>query len=258
MQLQDKGVLVTGGASGLGEACVRLLTQAGAKVVIADLNSDAGIALSTEHSHTGLSTLFVKTDVTDEESMRAAVRDAVDTFGGLHVLINCAGIGLAERVLGKNGPHDLRSFSKVIQVNLIGTFNAIRLAAAEMTENVPNEEGERGVIINTASVAAFDGQIGQAAYSASKGGIVGMTLPIARELARFGIRVNTIAPGIFDTPLLGALPEPARISLGQQVPFPPRLGRPSEYAALAKHMIENVMLNGEVIRLDGALRMGMR
>lgn len=255
MQLQDKGVLVTGGASGLGEACVRLLTQAGAKVVIADLNSDAGIALSTEHSHTGLSTLFVKTDVTDEESMRAAARDAVETFGGLHVLINCAGIGVAERVLGKNGPHDLRSFSKVIQVNLIGTFNAIRLAAAEMTENVPNEEGERGVIINTASVAAFDGQIGQAAYSASKGGIVGMTLPIAREFARFGIRVNTIAPGIFDTPLLGALPEPARISLGQQVPFPPRLGRPSEYAALAKHMIENVMLNGEVIRLDGAIRM---
>jgi NAD(P)-dependent dehydrogenase (short-subunit alcohol dehydrogenase family) len=255
MQLQDKGVLVTGGASGLGEACVRLLTQAGAKVVIADLNSDAGIALSTEHSHTGLSTLFVKTDVTDEESIRAAARDAVETFGGLHVLINCAGIGLAERVLGKNGPHDLRSFSKVIQVNLIGTFNAIRLAAAEMTENVPNEEGERGVIINTASVAAFDGQIGQAAYSASKGGIVGMTLPIARELARFGIRVNTIAPGIFDTPLLGALPEPARISLGQQVPFPPRLGRPSEYAALAKHMIENVMLNGEVIRLDGGIRM---
>jgi NAD(P)-dependent dehydrogenase (short-subunit alcohol dehydrogenase family) len=258
MQLQDKGVLVTGGASGLGEACVRLLTQAGAKVVIADLNSDAGIALSTEHSHTGLSTLFVKTDVTDEESMRAAVRDTVETFGGLHVLINCAGIGVAERVLGKNGPHDLRSFSKVIQVNLIGTFNAIRLAAAEMTENVPNEEGERGVIINTASVAAFDGQIGQAAYSASKGGIVGMTLPIARELARFGIRVNTIAPGLFDTPLLGALPEPARISLGQQVPFPPRLGRPSEYAALAKHMIENVMLNGEVIRLDGGIRMQPR
>jgi NAD(P)-dependent dehydrogenase (short-subunit alcohol dehydrogenase family) len=258
MQLQDKGVLVTGGASGLGEACVRLLTQAGAKVVIADLNSDAGIALSTEHSHTGLSTLFVKTDVTDEESMRAAVRDAVETFGGLHVLINCAGIGVAEKVLGKNGPHDLRSFSKVIQVNLIGTFNAIRLAAAEMTENVPNEEGERGVIINTASVAAFDGQIGQAAYSASKGGIVGMTLPIARELARFGIRVNTIAPGIFDTPLLGALPEPARISLGQQVPFPPRLGRPSEYAALAKHIIENVMLNGEVIRLDGGIRMQPR
>jgi NAD(P)-dependent dehydrogenase (short-subunit alcohol dehydrogenase family) len=258
MQLQDKGVLVTGGASGLGEACVRLLTQAGAKVVIADLNSDAGIALSTEHSHTGLSTLFVKTDVTDEESMRAAVRDAVETFGGLHVLINCAGIGVAEKVLGKNGPHDLRSFSKVIQVNLIGTFNAIRLAAAEMTENVPNDEGERGVIINTASVAAFDGQIGQAAYSASKGGIVGMTLPIARELARFGIRVNTIAPGIFDTPLLGALPEPARISLGQQVPFPPRLGRPSEYAALAKHIIDNVMLNGEVIRLDGGIRMQPR
>src|SRR3989475_10289432 len=187
MELEDKGVLVTGGASGLGEACVRLLTLAGAKVVIADLNSDAGIALSTEHSHTGLSTLFVKTDVTDEDSMRAAVRDAVETFGGLHVLINCAGIGVAEKVLGKNGPHDLSSFSKVIQVNLIGTFNAIRLAAAEMTENVPNEEGERGVIINTASVAAFDGQIGQAAYSASKGCFLGSTLHIARDWVCIGI-----------------------------------------------------------------------
>src|SRR6266516_1585027 len=258
MELEDKGVLVTGGASGLGEACVRLLSQAGAKVVIADLNSDAGIALSTEHSHTGFSTLFVKTDVTDEESMRAAVRDALETFGSLHVLINCAGIGIAERVVGKNGPHDLRSFSKVIQVNLIGTFNAIRLVAAEMAENVPNEEGERGVIINTASVAAFDGQIGQAAYSASKGGIVGMTLPIARELARFGIRVMTIAPGLFDTPLLAGLPEPARMSLGQQVPFPQRLGRPGEYAALAKHIVENQMLNGEVIRLDGGIRMQAR
>jgi NAD(P)-dependent dehydrogenase (short-subunit alcohol dehydrogenase family) len=255
MELKDKSVLVTGGASGLGEACVRLLTQAGAKVVIADLNSDAGIALSTEHSHTGLSTLFVKTNVVEEESMRAAVRAAVETFGGLHVLINCAGIGIAERVVGKNGPHDLGAFSKVIQVNLIGTFNAIRLSAAEMAENVSNGEGERGVIINTASVAAFDGQIGQAAYSASKGGIVGMTLPIARELARYGIRVMTIAPGIFDTPLLAGLPETARISLGQQVPFPPRLGRPMEYAALAKHIIENVMLNGEVIRLDGGIRM---
>src|SRR6266516_561326 len=255
MQLQDKGVLVTGGASGLGEACVRLLTQAGAKVVIADLNSEAGIALATEHSHTGTSTLFVKTNVVEEESMRAAMRTAVETFGGLHVLINCAGIGIAEKVLGKNGPHELDSFNRVIQVNLIGTFNAIRLAAVEMAENTPNEEGERGVIINTASVAAFDGQIGQAAYSASKGGIVGMTLPIARELARFGIRVMTIAPGIFDTPLLGALLEPARISLGQQVPFTPRLGRPIEYAALAKHIIENVMLNGEVIRLDGGIRM---
>ena len=258
MELKDKGVLVTGGASGLGEACVRLFTMAGAKVVIADLNGEAGIALATEHSHTGSSTLFVKTNVVEEESMRAAVRAGVETFGGLHVLINCAGIGLPEKVVGKDGPHELGSFSKVIQVNLIGTFNAIRLAAAEMTENTPSEDGERGVIINTASVAAFEGQIGQAAYSASKGGIVGMTLPIARELARYGIRVMTIAPGLFDTPLLAGLPEPARISLGQQVPFPQRLGRPVEYAALAKHIVENEMLNGEVIRLDGGIRMQPR
>ncbi len=255
MELQDKGVLVTGGASGLGEACVRLFTMAGAKVVIADLNSEAGIELATEHSHTGASTLFVLTNVVEEESMQAAVRAAVETFGGLHVLINCAGIGLAEKVVGKNGPHELGSFSKVIQVNLIGTFNAIRLAATEMAENTPNEDGERGVIINTASVAAFEGQIGQTAYSASKGGIVGMTLPISRELARYGIRVMTIAPGLFDTPLLAGLPEPARISLGQQVPFPQRLGRPGEYAVLAKHIVENQMLNGEVIRLDGGIRM---
>jgi NAD(P)-dependent dehydrogenase (short-subunit alcohol dehydrogenase family) len=258
MELRDKSVLVTGGASGLGEACVRLFTMAGAKVVIADLNSEAGIALATEHSHTGSSTLFVKTNVVEEESMRAAVRAGVETFGGLHVLINCAGISLAEKVLGKDGPHDLGSFSKVIQVNLIGTFNAIRLAVAEMAENTPDEDGERGVIINTASVAAFEGQIGQAAYSASKGGIVGMTLPIARELAHYGIRVMTIAPGLFDTPLQSGLPEPARISLGQQVPFPQRLGRPGEYAALAKHIVENQMLNGEVIRLDGGIRMQPR
>jgi NAD(P)-dependent dehydrogenase (short-subunit alcohol dehydrogenase family) len=252
MDLKNKGVLVTGGASGLGAACVRLLTQAGARAIIADLNSETGEALAQE---LGASVLFVKTNVTDGADVQAAVKAAVDTFGGLHVAINCAGIGVAERVLGKNGPSSLASFSKVIQVNLIGTFNTIRLAAAAMSTNAPNEGGERGVIINTASVAAFDGQIGQAAYSASKGGIVGMTLPIAREFARFGIRVMTIAPGIFDTPLLGALPEPARISLGQQVPFPPRLGRPDEYAALAKHIIENEMLNGEVIRLDGAIRM---
>lgn len=252
MDLKNKGVLVTGGASGLGAACVRLLTQAGARAVIADLNSETGEALAQE---LGASVVFVKTNVTDEADVQAAVKAAVDTFGALHVTINCAGIGVAERVLGKNGPSSLASFSKVIQVNLIGTFNTIRLAAAAMSTNTPNEGGERGVIVNTASVAAFDGQIGQAAYSASKGGIVGMTLPIAREFARFGIRVMTIAPGIFDTPLLGALPEPARISLGQQVPFPPRLGRPDEYAALAKHIIENEMLNGEVIRLDGAIRL---
>ncbi|HLW03326.1 MAG TPA: 3-hydroxyacyl-CoA dehydrogenase [Ktedonobacterales bacterium] len=255
MKPEDKGVLITGGASGLGAACARTLSQAGAKVAIADLNKDAGEALARE---LGNAALFVSTNVTEEDSVQAAVQAAVAQFGALQVLINCAGIGAAEKVLGKTGPSSLASFSKVISVNLIGTFNAIRLAAAMMAENTPSQGGERGVIINTASVAAFDGQIGQAAYSASKGGIVGMTLPIARELARYGIRVMTIAPGIFDTPLLAGLPEPARLSLGQQVPFPPRLGRPDEYAALAAHIIENEMLNGEVIRLDGAIRMSAR
>ena len=255
MQLENKGVLVTGGASGLGAACVRLMSRAGARVVIADLNDETGTALAAE---LGDAVIFVKTNVVEEESARAAVKAAVDAFGGLQVTINCAGIGVAERVLGKGSPHSLASFSKVIQVNLIGTFNVIRLAAAAMSTNEPTEGGERGVIINTASVAAFDGQIGQAAYSASKGGIVGMTLPIARELARYGIRVMTIAPGLFDTPLLAGLPEAARISLGQQVPFPSRLGRPDEYAALAKHIVENEMLNGEVIRLDGGIRMQAR
>ena len=252
MDILNKVALVTGGASGLGAACVRLLTQSGAKAVIADLNNETGSALAKE---LGEAVLFAQTNVTEEASMEAAVRAAVEQFGGLHILINCAGIGIAERVLGKSGPASLAGFTRVIQINLIGTFNAIRLAAAVMAENSPDEEGERGVIINTASVAAFDGQIGQAAYSASKGGIVGMTLPIARDLARTGIRVMTIAPGLFDTPLLAGLPEPARISLGQQVPFPPRLGRPSEYAMLAKQIIENPMLNGEVIRLDGSIRL---
>ncbi|HEU0003956.1 MAG TPA: 3-hydroxyacyl-CoA dehydrogenase [Ktedonobacteraceae bacterium] len=255
MDIANRVVLVTGGASGLGGACVRLLTGVGAKAIIADLNEETGNALAKE---VGDAALFVKTNVTEEESMQAAVRAAVDHLGGLHILINCAGIGVAQRVLGKDGPHSLTAFTRVIQVNLIGTFNAIRLASAVMAQNTPNAGGERGVIINTASVAAFDGQIGQAAYSASKGGIVGMTLPIARDLSRNGIRVMTIAPGIFDTPLLGNLPEPARISLGQQVPFPPRLGQPPEYAALAKHIIENEMLNGEVIRLDGGIRMAPR
>jgi len=255
MELTNKGILVTGGASGLGAACVRLLTKAGAKAIIADLNNETGQALADE---LGGAAQFVSTNVTDEASVKAAVQAAVDSFGALHIVINCAGIGTAERVLGKNGPSSLESFSRVIAVNLIGTFNVIRLAAAAISENKPDAEGERGVVINTASVAAFDGQIGQAAYSASKGGIVGMTLPIAREFARLGIRVMTIAPGLFDTPLLGGLPEPARISLGQQVPFPPRLGRPDEYAALAKHIIENTMLNGEVIRLDGGIRMQPR
>ena len=255
MELKNKGILVTGGASGLGEACVRLFTQAGAKVVIADFNSETGTAIAKE---LGDSVRFVKANVVEEADVQKAVQTAVDTFGGLHVAINCAGIGTAERVLGKDGPGSLAAFTRVIQVNLIGTFNSIRLAAAAMATNQPNEGGERGVIINTASAAAFDGQIGQAAYSASKGGIVSMTLPIARELARYGIRVMTIAPGLFDTPLLAGLPEPARVALGQQVPFPPRLGRPDEYAALARHIIENEMLNGEVIRLDGAIRMQAR
>jgi len=255
MELANTGVLVTGGASGLGAACVRLLAQAGAKVVIADLNSELGTALATE---IGSSALFFKTNVVEEESTQAAIKAAVDHCGSLHVVINCAGIGVAEKTVSKRGPHALANFTKVINVNLIGTFNVIRLAATSMAENQPNQEGERGVIINTASVAAFDGQIGQAAYSASKGGIVGMTLPIARDLASYGIRVMTIAPGLFDTPLLAGLPEPARISLGQQVPFPPRLGRPSEYALLAKQIIENPMLNGTTIRLDGAIRMQPR
>lgn len=255
MDLTNKGVLVTGGASGLGAACVRLLTQSGAKALIADLNPQTGEAFAKEM---GASARFVNTNVTDEESVQAAVNAAVEFCGGLHIVINCAGIGTAERVLGKSGPSSLASFTRVISVNLIGTFNVIRLASAVMAENTPNEGGERGVIVNTASVAAFDGQIGQAAYSASKGGIVGMTLPIAREFARYGIRVMTIAPGLFNTPLLAGLPEAARISLGQQVPFPSRLGEPSEYAALARHIIENPMLNGEVIRLDGGIRMQPR
>ncbi len=258
MELKNKGVLVTGGASGLGGACARLLAEHGARVVIADLNSEGGESLAAELRASGASVSFVQTNVTSEESVQAAVRAVVEQHGGLHILINCAGIGIAEKVMGKSGIHSLDSFQKVISVNLIGTFNAIRLAVAAMAENEPNAGGERGVIISTASVAAFDGQIGQAAYSASKGGIVSMTLPIAREVARLGVRLMTIAPGIFETPLLGSLPESARLSLGQQVPFPPRLGRPSEYAALAKHIIENEMLNGEVIRLDGALRMQAR
>src|SRR5712692_5317577 len=252
MDIANKVVLVTGGASGLGAACVRLLTGEGAKAVIADLNEETGSALAGE---IGDATLFVKTNVTDEESMQVAVQAAVDHFGGLHILINCAGIGIAERVLGKNRPHSLASFTRVIQINLVGTFNAIRLAAAVMAENQPNQGGERGVIINTASVAAFDGQIGQAAYSASKGGIVALTLPLARDLSGVGIRVMTIAPGLFDTPLLAALPEDVKASLGAMVPFPKRLGKPEEYALLAKQIIENPMLNGEVIRLDGAIRM---
>ena len=256
MKIQGATYIVTGGSSGLGAATAYRLVHAGGNVIIADLNSEAGEALATE---LGDKAKFVKTNVASAEEVQAAVDTAVSTFGGLHGAINCAGIAIATKVLGRDGsPHDLDAFSKVIQVNLIGTFNVIRLASAVMATAEPNEAGERGVIINTASVAAFDGQMGQAAYAASKGGVVGMTLPIARDLSRSGIRVMTIAPGIFETPMLAGLPEKARISLGQQVPFPSRLGRPDEYAALAQHIIENKMLNGEVIRLDGAIRMAPR
>jgi NAD(P)-dependent dehydrogenase (short-subunit alcohol dehydrogenase family) len=252
MEIQNRCILVTGGASGLGGACVHMLVEAGAKVVIVDLNEDAGKALAQELGEAGK---FVRANVVEEAEVQNAVQSAVETFGELHGVINCAGIGHAERLLGKQGPHSLDVFRRVIEINLIGTFNVTRLAAAAMVENKPTASGERGVIISTASVAAFEGQIGQVAYSASKGGIVGMVLPLARELARYGIRVLAIAPGIFDTPLLAGLPEPARQSLGQQVPFPSRLGRPEEYAALAKHLFENEMLNGTIVRLDGAIRL---
>ena len=252
MKTPGKTFLVTGGASGLGEATVRALHAAGANVVILDVNAAAGGALALE---LGPRARFARTDVTSEADVQAALLVAREAFLGVHGAVNAAGIGTAEKVLGRNGPHPLELFERTIRVNLVGTFNVIRLAAAAMAAQEPTDTGERGVIVNTASIAAFDGQIGQAAYAASKGGIVGLTLPIARELARSGIRVVTIAPGIFDTPLLAGLPEAARVSLGQQVPFPSRLGRPDEYASLVRHIVENEMLNGEVIRLDGALRM---
>ena len=252
MELQGRTFIVSGGSSGLGAAVARRFAGAGANVVIMDLNVEGGEQIVAE---LGDAARFARTDVTSEADVQAAVDTAVSQFGGLHGAVNCAGIAIAAKVISSRGVHDLDWFSKVINVNLVGSFNVIRLAAAKMAENEPNDGGERGVIINTASVAAFDGQIGQAAYAASKGGIVGMTLPIARELARHGIRVVTIAPGIFDTPMLAGLPEKARLSLGQQVPFPSRLGDPDEYAALAQHIVENRMLNGEVIRLDGAIRM---
>jgi NAD(P)-dependent dehydrogenase (short-subunit alcohol dehydrogenase family) len=256
MKLNNAVAIVTGGASGLGEATVRCFVAGGAKVVIADLSTKKGNALTEE---LGENAIFLETDVTDGDSVQKAVDMAQSEFGGLNILVNCAGIGAAMKTYHHaHGPHALEAFAGVIKVNLIGTFNAIRLAAFAMSKNEPSDADERGVIINTASVAAYDGQIGQAAYSASKGGIVGMTLPIARDLSRDGIRVMTIAPGIFDTPMLAGLPEPARISLGQQVPFPSRLGHPAEYAQLAQQIVENQMLNGEVIRLDGAIRMSPR
>ncbi|HEU5190821.1 MAG TPA: 3-hydroxyacyl-CoA dehydrogenase [Methylomirabilota bacterium] len=255
MKISACTAVITGGASGLGRATAERLLAGGARVALLDLPRSAGADVAKQlgdHAH------FVPADVTSGDDVAGALDAALARFGVLHVLVNCAGIGSAEKTYGKRGAADLAAFTKVIQVNLIGTFNCIRLAAGHMAKNTPNDEGERGVIINTASVAAFDGQIGQAAYSASKGGIVGMTLPVARDLAELGIRVCTIAPGLFDTPLLAGLPEPARVSLGKQVPFPPRLGRPAEYGALAAQIVENAMLNGETIRLDGAIRMQPR
>lgn len=252
MQITGRTFIITGGASGLGRASAEAIISAGGNVVLLDVNSETGTSAAQA---LGSKARFAQADVTSEEQVTAAVALAVSAFGGLHGAVNAAGIGPAAKVLGKNGPHALDLFQKTINVNLVGTFNVIRLAAAQMAQNQPMDTGERGVIVNTASIAAFDGQIGQPAYAASKGGIVGLTLPVAREFASLGIRVVTIAPGIFDTPLLAGLPEPARISLGQQVPFPSRLGRPAEYGALVRHVLENEMLNGEVIRLDGAIRM---
>ena len=252
MRLQNQTVLVTGGASGLGGATAEMIVAAGGRVIIADVNEAAG---RTAAARLGASARFVRTDVTSEGDVQQAIAAAIKEFGAFTGLVNAAGIGPASRVVGRDGPMPLDQFARVIQINLIGTFNVMRLAAAAMMNNQAAPSGERGVIVNTASVAAYEGQIGQAAYAASKGGIVSMTLPVARELARFGIRVMTIAPGIFDTPMLSAMPESIRESLGQQVPFPSRLGRPAEYAALVCHIFENEMLNGEVIRLDGAIRM---
>jgi len=256
MQIKDSVFIVTGGASGLGAGTARLLAAGGARVMLADLNKAGGEALAKELNATFAGAArFAETDVSSEASAKATIAQTVEAFGQLNGLINCAGIAIGEKVLGKEAPHHLASFTKVINVNLIGTFNMIRLASEVMSKGAPNAAGERGVIVNTASVAAYDGQIGQAAYAASKGGIIGMTLPIARELARFGIRVMTIAPGIFETPMLLGMPPEIQEALGKMVPFPPRLGRPSEYAALVGQIIENEMLNGEVIRLDGAIRL---
>jgi NAD(P)-dependent dehydrogenase (short-subunit alcohol dehydrogenase family) len=252
MQFSGNVFLVTGGASGLGGATARMLASGGGKVVISDLKEAEGNALAKE---LGASARFVRTDVTDEASAKAAVAAAVDGFGAVHGLVNCAGVVHGEKVLGKEGPHRLASFARVVNINLIGTFNMVRLVAEVMAKNVPNSEGERGVIVNTASVAAFDGQMGQAAYAASKAAVAGMTLPLARDLSRNGIRVMTIAPGIFETPMAEQIPPDIAEALAKSVPFPPRLGRPAEFAALVRAIVENVMLNGEVIRLDGAIRM---
>ena len=255
MQIADNVFIVTGAASGLGAATAHMLVKAGAKVMLVDLNADAVAAQALKLGDQARS---VVADISQADAAQAAVEAAVATFGGLNGLVNCAGIVRGEKILGKNGPHALESFSQVINVNLIGSFNMLRLAAAAIAQTTADAEGERGVIINTASVAAFDGQIGQAAYAASKGAIASLTLPAARELARFGIRVMTIAPGIFETPMMAGMTPQVRESLAAGVPFPARLGKPDEYASLVRHIIENSMLNGEVIRLDGALRMAAK
>ncbi|NFV79235.1 SDR family NAD(P)-dependent oxidoreductase [Magnetospirillum aberrantis] len=255
MLIKDNVFIVTGGGSGLGAAAARMIVDNGGKVVLADVNEATGAATAAE---LGASAAFCKTDVADEASASACVDFAVATFGRLNGLINCAGICPGEKVVGRDGPHALSTFSRTVTINLVGTFNMIRLAATAMSKGEANDKGERGVIINTASIAAMDGQIGQAAYAASKGGIVGMTLPIARELARFGIRIMTIAPGIFATPMVQAMPQEVQDSLGKLVPFPPRLGVPSEFADLCRAILDNTMLNGEVIRLDGAVRMAAK
>jgi NAD(P)-dependent dehydrogenase (short-subunit alcohol dehydrogenase family) len=252
MEIRNSTFIVTGGSSGLGAATVEMIVAAGGNAVIADVNKAQGEALAAK---LGKQARYTECDVTREDQCKAAVDAAIKGFGGLNGLVNCAGIAIGEKTVGKEGPHSLEKFARVININLIGTFNMIRLAADAMSKQQPNAAGERGVIVNTASVAAFDGQIGQAAYSASKGGIVGMTLPIARDLSRNGIRVMTIAPGIFETPMLLGMPQDVQDALGRMVPFPPRLGKPHEYAQLVRHIAENEMLNGEVIRLDGAIRM---
>ena len=255
MELKGKTFIVTGGASGLGEACVRRFVSEGANAAVLDLDGEKGRRLVAE---LGAQVIYLEADVTGESSVQAAVDRTVAQFGGIHVVINCAGVGTPAKVLGKNGPMALAHFTRVLQINLTGTMNVIRLAAAKMVENTPNADGEKGVVINTASAAAYDGQIGQAAYSASKAGVVGMTLPIAREFADYGIRVMTIAPGLFHTPMLESLPEKVQAALGQMVPFPKRLGKPSEFARLAEDIVKNPMLNGETIRLDGAIRMAAK
>ncbi len=255
MEIKDSVAVVTGGASGLGEACIRNFLSKGGKVSILDFAEERGQKVASE---LGDAALFCLTDITKEEDVQAALDKTVEAFGAIHVAVNCAGVGIPAKVLGKEGPMSMAHFNKVVQINLIGTMNVVRLAAEKMVKNQGNDDGEKGVMINIASVAAFDGQIGQAAYSASKAGVAGMTLPIAREFAEYGIRVMTIAPGIFRTPMLEALPENVQEALGKMVPFPKRLGEPSEFAALVQHIVENSMLNGEVIRFDGALRMAAK